>query len=275
MLEMAKGISQEKSNNVFVFMGLPGSGKTTVAGTFPKPMLYVSIGDDGGGVVLKGYSDDEVKTLNLATDKSGTSCAKLKTLLTELKGNKTFKTVVIDAYTSIQEEMEAYFTMMKGGKALNFDEWDAVGKQLLSLRDMIVANSKEGVNYVLVCHVKTKDMTDTITNEVSKTVIPKMTGNNGRILLERADVVAYCCRKTIKDANGKMEVKFLTYLGAHPNIDTKFRTPNRIFEGVGTYVEDCTYDKMMALAKGKSKLETVNVVETQTNPFGSDENEGE
>ena len=71
MLELAKGISEEPHNNFIVFMGKPGSGKTTNAGTLPKPMLYISIDTDGGGEVLKGYSDDEVKVISLQSDTPG------------------------------------------------------------------------------------------------------------------------------------------------------------------------------------------------------------
>lgn len=269
LLETAKGISSEPQNKAVVLLGLPGSGKTTVAGTFPKPMLYVSIGNDGGGVVLKGYSDEEVQTINLTTDKSGTSCDKVKELLKELKSDNHYKSVVFDAWTSMQEEMETYFTNLKGCK-LNFDEWDAIGKSLLTARDLVIENSREkDCYYVLICHVKDKDMTDTLTNEVSKNIIPKMTGNNGRILLERPNIVAYCCKKTVKNSDGTSDVKFLTYLGAHPNIDTKFRTPNKIFDGVGMYVENCSYDKMMELANGKP-FEQLDVVEGNKNPFGDD-----
>ena len=53
LLDKVKGISEETPNNFTIIMGSPGSGKTTLGGTWQKPMLYVKIGDDGGGVVLK------------------------------------------------------------------------------------------------------------------------------------------------------------------------------------------------------------------------------
>ena len=47
MLDTLRGISQEPHNKLTILMGKPGSGKTTVSGTFPKPMLYVAIDTDG------------------------------------------------------------------------------------------------------------------------------------------------------------------------------------------------------------------------------------
>ena len=274
LLDQVKGISAEKPNKFVVLMGFPGSGKTTLAGTFPKPMLYVTIGNDGGGVVLQGYSDNDIKEISLSTDKDGTSCAKAIMLLKELKSNSVYKTVVFDAWTSVQEEMEQYFTAVKGCK-LNFDEWSAIGNSMLTARDLMVENSRNtDTYYVTVCHTKEKEIVDNLTNEVSKYIVPKLTGTNGKILLERANIVVYCCRKTIKDKTGKSSVAFLSYVGAHPNIDTKFRTSKKLFDGVGTYIENCTFDKLMALQTGVTP-EKVNVVESAKNPFGEGDKDDE
>ena len=274
LLDKIRPISEEPDNKFYIFMGLPGSGKTTVAGTFPKPMLYVTIGNDGGGTVLKGYSDSEISVLNIKSDEEGLSHKKIQELLKELKERNNFKSVVFDAWTSIQEEMELYFTKAKGMK-LNFDEWDAIGKELLNCRDLIVDLSRtQDCEFVAICHVKDKECKDTLTDESETRLIPKMTSNNGKILLERAKVVAYCCRKTVINKTGDREVKFLTYLGAHPNIDTKFRTANKIFDGVGTYIENCTYNKIKEL-EGSKTIESapVKVVETKRNPFEGDDDQ--
>lgn len=266
-LDKVKGISEELSNKLTVIMGYPGSGKTSLAGTYPKPMLYVTIGDDGGGVVLKQYSDNDVKVIEIKTDTT-TSVSKVKELLKELKENPKhgYKTIVFDAWTSLQEELEQ-FARNKKGTNLNFDEWASIGKELLDCRDKVVDLSKtQDCEFVLVCHVKDKEETDNLTNEITKSIIPKMTGTNGKILLERANNVMYCCRKNVKDENGRMSVKFLTYIGAHPSIDTKLRTDKKLFDGVGTYIENCTYEKIQELIDGKLN-EKIEVIENVKNPF--------
>ena len=37
------------THSIDLYMGKPKSGKTLIAGSYPKPLLYVSVGDDGGG----------------------------------------------------------------------------------------------------------------------------------------------------------------------------------------------------------------------------------
>lgn len=278
MLDLVQGISKEPHNRFTVILGKPGSGKTTLAGTYPKPLLYVSIDTDGGGEVLKCYSDDEVKTLQLKADEIGTPGAKnvymkLMELLDELKNNTTYKTVIIDAYSSIEEGLVNYLEKVKG-KKLSLDERGTVGTMMLRMRDKLVDLSRGDTEYVVISHIKDKETTDNTTGEKSIMLIPKMSYNNGNQLLERASNVMYCSKRTVINEDGTRRVAFLTYIGAHPNIDTKLRTEGKMLE-TGIYVEGLTYDKIQDIIKNKKELkniEKLNVVESQENPF-SDDNE--
>lgn len=277
MLDLVQGISQAPHNYTYVLMGKPGSGKTTLAGTFPKPLLYVSIEKDGGGEVLKCYNDNDVKLLQLNSDKPGTPNAKniqqkVMELLNDLSGEHPYKTVVIDAYSSIEESMVNYFEKVKG-KKLSLDERGTVGTLMLQLRDKIVELSDK-VHYVLVTHIKDKETTDNTTGEKTTMIIPKMSYNNGNLLLERASIVAYCSKRTVINEDGSRRVAFLTYIGAHPNMDTKFRTEGKKLES-GLYIENATFDKLEELRNSKQavdNIEKLNVVESQENPFNDNDN---
>ena len=280
MLDLVQGISKEPHNNFTVIMGKPGSGKTTLAGTYPKPMLYVSIDTDGGGEVLKSYSDDEIKTLQLKSDEPGVPGAKhvqtkIMELLNELSQPHPYKTVVLDAYSSIEEGVVDYLERVKG-KKLNLDERGSIGTLMLNLRNKIVELSRGDVQYVAVCHIKDKKTTDNTTGEETTMIVPKMSYNNGNILLERASNVMYCSKRTVINDDNTRRVAFLTYIGAHPNMDTKFRTEGKMLE-TGLYLENATFDKLEELRKNNKSIENVeklNVVESQENPF-SEENKSE
>lgn len=280
MLDTVKNISQASHNRLTIFNGKPGSGKTTTAGTFPKPMLYVALDNDGGGEVLKCYSDDEVKILTITPDVPGTPGAKhlqakVKDLLEELKGPHPYKSVVFDAYSSIEENLVSFVEKIKG-KKLNLDERGSIAAAMLDLRDRIVELSQGDVEYVCINHVKTKRCTDSTTGEVTEMIIPKMSYNNGNILLERASAVIYSVRRTVVNDDGTRTVKFLNYVGAHPNMDTKLRTRGKMAT-TGMYIEDLTYEKLQALMNGDKEIEQkLNVVETPINPFDEDnKDEGE
>lgn len=278
MLDLVQGISKEPHNNFTVIMGKPGSGKTTVAGTYPKPMLYVSIDTDGGGEVLKCYNDDEIKTIQLNSDDPTVPGAKhiqtkIMELLNELSQPHPYKTVVLDAYSSIEEGVALFWEKMKG-KKLNLDERGSLGTLMLNLRNKIVELSRGDVQYVAICHIKDKKTTDNTTGEESTMIVPKMSYNNGNVLLERASNVMYCSKRTVINEDGTRRVAFLTYVGAHPNMDTKFRTEGKLL-ATGLYIENATFDKLEELRKNNKSIENIeklNVVESQENPF-SDENE--
>ena len=268
MLDLVQGISKEPHNKLTILMGKPGSGKTTVSGTFPKPMLYVAIDTDGGGEVLKGYSDDEIKVLHITSDVPGTQNAKhvqtkLMELVKELSTTEhPYKTIVIDAYSSVEEGVVNYLEKVKQ-KKLNLEERGMIAGMMLNLRNALVDLSRGDVEIVAVCHIKDKESTDNTTGEKSIMIIPKMSYNNGNLLLERASAVVYCARKTIINEDNSRRVAFLSYIGAHPNMDTKLRTAGKKIES-GLYIEDFTYDKLQEIINGTKVVEEMtklNVVE--------------
>lgn len=269
LLDKVEGISKAVENHFTVILGKPGSGKTTLAGTYPKPMLYVAIGNDGGSEVLKGYKDDEVSYLKLESDNLYVN---LLTLANELKEkrNGKYKSVVIDAYTSIPETLIASMEKSKG-RRLSLQEQGTIGTMMTTLRDKFVDLSTMGnCEYIAVCHIKNTEENDNITGEKVNRYVTKMSLNNGNILLERANNVMYCCRKNVMTESGELKAGFLTYLGAHPNIDTKFRTKSRPFgTSNGIYVENCTYDIIEKLKQGNAfdEAKSAEVVETKGNPF--------
>lgn len=273
-LDAVRSISTIPYNRMTVLLGKPGSGKTTVAGTFPKPMLYVSIGSDGGGVVLSGM--DDIDVVDLRSNEKTSVYMQMMSLIEELRNSKhKYKSVVVDAYSSIEEDQVTFAERAKG-KQLSLDERGAIMNMMVRMRDAIVSLAeREREEYVLICHIKNKEDVDNITGEKSMQIIPKMTYNNGNILLERASNVMYCTRKPVKTEDGKTEVRFLTYIGPHPYIDTKLRT-----RGVplprGLYIEDCTYAKVEELKSGTTVKQSIVVdVPESKNPFEEEKTEGE
>lgn len=288
-LTQAQGISQRKPNKMTVILGTPGSGKTYMIGSYPKPLLLVMIGADGGEVVLSDMNDDDVKVISLTaepvTDAKGRVQTtrqgkvitapiypKLFALLNELKTTEHgFKTVAIDAVSSIPEDFERSLELQKGAN-LNFDERSAILSVMIDLRDQIIAlaHPESSTEYVLLSHIKQNTEQDSVSSDKNIKYIPKMSKQAASILLERANNVMYQCRRSLLNPKtNTFEVKFLTYIGAHPNIDTKFRIGGGL-KDVGIYIENCTYDKLEKLRQGET-VEHVNVEDEFSELAGLDE----
>lgn len=258
------------THRIDLYMGKPKSGKTLIAGSYPKPMLYVSVGDDGGGrVLMTAYRDDITKGLikvkNLRNDQpvngkiKHTSIEKLADVLWELKqpGAPKFETIVIDTIGALQDDYKAYMEFQKGGKQLSTQEWGDVSKMVLNIKDNMKRFSEEmNVQFVWLSHVKEMEMYETSGLNKELRIIPDLTKNSGTKYMKDASNIFYCCRKTVLDNKGQKTVKFLVYVGPHPLIDTGTRD---IALKVGDFVEDFTYDKWQQLVNA-GRLDHLEIV---------------
>lgn len=248
------------THSIDMYMGKPKSGKTLIAASYPKPMLYVSIGNDGGGrVIMTKYRSDVekglIKVKNLRNDMpvggkiKETSCDKLAKLLRDLREPNAdkFKTIVIDTFAALQDDYKVYLETTKGGKALSMQEWGDVAKMVLSLKDNMKRFSEEQhVTFVWITHTSEQELTETSGLNKEIRIIPDLTIKTGIKCMKDASNIFYCCRKTCLNDKGEKEVKFLTYVGPHPLMDTGTR--DMLLE-TGEFVEDFNYDKWQALIK--------------------------
>lgn len=261
------------------FMGKPKSGKTLIIGSAPKPLLYVSVGNDGGGRVLlqqyrKDIQDGLIKVKNLRNDPivggkiKETSIEKLARVLAELRqpGADKFKTIAIDTLGGLQDDYKSYLEFSKGGKALAQPEWGDVQKMMLNIKDNMKRFSEEqGVKFIWVSHTREQEVYETSGLNKEIRIIPDLTISTGVKFMKDASNIFYCCRKTVILPDGTRDVKFLTYVGPHPLMDTGTRD---IILEHGGFVENFNYDKWNKMIESQS-LETTKVI---TPEIGDNEN---
>ena len=261
------------THSIDLYMGKPKSGKTMIAGSYPKPLLYCSVGNDGGGRVLQTkYLDDVqkglIKVKNLKNDPvvggkiAKTSIEKLAMLLAELRKPESdkFKTMVIDTIGALQDDYKTYLEFMKGGRSLSQQEWGDVAKMMLSIKDNMKRFSEEtGITIVWVTHTSEQELFETSGLNKELRIIPDLTIKTGIKYMKDASNIFYCCRKTVIEPSGERTVKFLTYVGPHPLMDTGTRD---ILLSKGDFVEDFDYNKWQRCVKA-GKLDAANVISTE------------
>lgn len=273
------------THSIDMYMGKPKSGKTLIAGSYPKPLLYISVGNDGGGRVLfTKYRDDVekglIKVKNLKNDPivngkiAKTSIEKLAVLLAELRKPDAdkFKTIVVDTIGALQDDYKSYLEFQKGGRQLSQTEWGDVAKMVLSIKDNMKRFSEEQqVTFVWVTHTSEQELYETSGLNKELRIIPDLTIKTGVKYMKDASNIFYCCRKTVINNNGEREVKFLTYVGPHPLMDTGTRD---ILLSKGDFIEDFDYNKWQRCVKA-GKLDAANVVSIEENENKKDMLEGE
>lgn len=273
------------THSIDMYMGKPKSGKTLIAGSYPKPLLYISVGNDGGGRVLyTKYKDDVkkglIKVKNLSNDPvvggkiAKTSIEKLAMLLAELRKPDAdkFKTIVVDTIGALQDDYKSYLEFTKGGRALSKQEWGDVAKMLLNIKDNMKRFSEEqGVTFVWVTHTSEQEMYETSGLNTELRIIPDLTVKSGVKYMKDASNIFYCCRKTVINEKKEREVKFLTYVGPHPLMDTGTRD---MLLTTGDFVENFTYDKWQKLIQAGT-LDAVTVLTIEENNENKNADDGE
>lgn len=257
------------THKIDMYMGNPKSGKTLIAGSYPKPLLYISVGNDGGGRVLyTKYREDcakgliRVKDLRNDTPVGGkvktSSIEKLAQVLYELRQPTAdkFKTIVIDTVGALQDDYINVLQMAKGGKALSIPEYGDVAKMMLNAKDLIKRFSEDtGVQIVLIFHTKEQEVYETSGLAKEVRIVPDVTVSTGKKYMKDASNIFYCCRKTVIREDGSRDVKFLTYVGPHPLMDTGTRD---IILEHGDFIENFTYDKWQSMVNA-GRLDAVEV----------------
>ena len=131
---------------------------------------------------------------------------------------------------------------------------------VLNIKDNMKRFSEEQqVTIVWVTHTSEQELYETSGLSKEIRIIPDLTIKSGVKYMKDASNIFYCCRKTVINDKGEKEVKFLTYVGPHPLMDTGTRD---ILLQKGDFVEDFNYDKWQRLVKA-GRLDAANVLTTE------------
>jgi len=239
-LDKAVDIQELGQSNLFVIYGKSGTGKTALLATFPKPLLYVQIGDDGSNTI----SDVEgVKAIRVD------NVDQLKAILLEARLNKTYKTIACDTFSLLVEEwIDANATQKK--KRLTQQMWGDLKTDTGELVKLahILARTKI---VVLTCH-EASDSIEGFEDEIAPDVRPSVS-KGSRTYLE--GMANYGIHTTIlerdaaqPDGSSKTVMKYAVHLAASPYYWVKTQKPPSI--RLPKLVINPTYDKLMRFIKG-------------------------
>lgn len=264
--EKSKTIAETSIDGVFVIYGGPGTGKTVLASTFPKseekPMLILDILEGGTGSISSSHGENiQVVDIN--------SFLELNSVLTDVENGYTvdsngkridlaFSTIVLDSATQLEFLMKKHLMESNQKDVMNLNLWGqakTTHEQIWNLAKYL--NKKTGALIVIIAHQKeVQDDENTAFNKV----IPSLMNSAAYALCAKASFVWYTKVEVEKVIDSKTnevkdEVRYYTYLDAHPYLLTKTRKPQEMT--VPAKVQNLTFDKF-----NKNVLEKLQELKT-------------
>lgn len=230
-----------------LFYGRAGTGKTTLASTFPAPILHLDIREKGTDSIVDVPDIDTV-----AIDEWD----EFEQVYWYLKANPTkYKTVVIDAVSQLQDFAvdAAVAESGKNNDVVSKREWGiAAGKMktwIINYRDLVDL----GIAVVFLAHDRAQEGEEGEEGELMPSMGPRVMPSVASVLTASVKLIGNTFVKEVtqKQDNGtiKRDVIYCLRIGPHAYYETKIRQPK------GSYVPDVLenpdYNALVSLMKGE------------------------
>lgn len=255
-----RDIGDIKRNRTFVFYGRSGTGKTTLAGSFPKPMLLLDVKDEGTDSIadIKGikvfdvtsFEDFELAYYHL------------------LKHPKKYKTVVIDTVSQVQQlaikELMDDKRTMKGRSA---GDWGSMKKRdwgdVSSLMKEVLINYRdlatEGMEVVFIAQDRAFNFDEGESDDESSVIPeigPALMPSVAKVLNAAVQMIGNTFireRFVKKEVGGKIKrtskLEYCLLVGPDPIRLSKIRKPRSIEPP--KFIVDPNYEDIIAVIKGE------------------------
>ena len=238
-LSQAVDISELGQRNLWVPWGKSGTGKTKFVASFPKPLLYIRVGDDGSNTIA---NVDGIKAIHAE------NLEQLKEIGKELIKDKKFTSVAVDTFSMITNVwIDQNITQKK--KKMTQQAW---GDLKVETEELIKIFHEVAATHIvaLTCH-ESNDSIEGMEDEISPDFRPTTTKGARTYLEGMANYgihMAKMKKTVIKDGVEKEVVRYVGQLGANSYYWTKLQIDPDI--KVPEAVVNPTYDKIMKIING-------------------------
>jgi len=243
ILDRAVSIAELGQSNLWVIYGKSGSGKTELLSTFPKPLLYVQIGDDGSNTIGDKEGIDALRVADIS---------ELKQVLQEARLDEQYATVAIDTFSLMVNEW-VDGNAVKKNKRMTMQMWGDLKTDTEELiKSAHILASKKTV--VLTCH-EVMDTIEGYEDEITPDVRPS-TSKGARTYLESManfgiHTAVIQREKDMPDGSTKVQSVHVAHLGPNPYYWVKTQKPASI--SLPDMLVNPTHAKIIKLLKEGKK----------------------
>ena len=236
--------------------GKSGTGKTTFAGSWPKPILVLDVNERGTDPLTGHDGIDRVPV---------ESWQDLEDLYWHIKSQGYYKTVVIDQVSSMQDLACAQAMLDKGKEQMSQQLWGIAGNYmktwLVNYRNL----TDDDINVLFIAHDRTsKGGDESEDDQIDPSVGPRLMPSVASLLCGAVKVIANTFIREVYDEDKNRKVEFCQRMAPHPYFITKMRNP--LGTTLPDHVVDATYDMVMSLMSSgqQSKIVRRKVNESQS-----------
>ena len=235
LLDSAVPIAELKQRQLWCVYGKSGTGKTEFISSFPKPMLYINVGDDGTNTIAGKDGIFVIKPEKIED---------IKALLLELRSDQKYASVAIDMFSMVVNEWADQNVVQKK-KRMTMQAWGDIKTDVEELIKYAQILSLDKV-VVLSCH-EVADAFDGMEDEITPEVRPNL-NKGARSYFEgmcNFGIHTTIVEKevTAKDGSTSTQSVFAAHLGPNPYYWTKTQKPKEI--KLPKLVVNPTYGKIL------------------------------
>lgn len=243
ILDRAVPIGELGQRELWVLYGKSGSGKTELLSTFPKPMLYLQIGDDGSNTIGGKEGIDAITLSNIN---------ELKQALQEARLDSHYKTVAVDTFSLLVNEWTDE-NAVKKNKRMTQQMWGDLKTDTEELIKSahILASMKV---VVLTCH-EVADSIEGYEDEITPDVRPSLSKGARTYLESMANFGIHTAvvqkEKDLPNGDTKTLSVHIAHIGSNPYYWVKTQKPASI--QLPEAIINPTYNKIKKLLKEGKK----------------------
>lgn len=252
ILAKAQTVAKKENDKLFLIYGPPGSGKTTLAFSFPKtkdaPLLYIDVLEGGAGVLPAADKD-------LVVSVAPTTFKEFDEILSDVMQGYTiddngqainvkYSTIVIDTLTNVEYLLKEFIKKGDNTEVMSLRLWGLVKDRNEGILNMLrLVYNKTGANIVVICHQKEEKNEE---NPTYAKLIPSLMSSTALACAAKMSYVWYTNveNDTVIDpkTNEAHDVmKYTTIIDTAPYVLSKCRKPKDI--AIPSKVTNLTYDK--------------------------------